>query len=244
MYKVVIIDDEYVIRDGMSTIVDWAKYDCEVVGTADDGVEGKKIIEKLQPDIIFTDIKMPNCDGLQMLESLGDVLKNKEVAIMTGFGEFEYAKKAIKLGVTRYLMKPSQMDEIKDAMVCMVENLDSKTGKSHYNTENFLANSVLKSIEERYSEKLTLTIIAEENEVSVSHLSKLTNKYCGKTFKELLNETRIKYAKKILIETNLKVYEVSEKVGITDVTYFSKIFKKYSSGMLPNEYRNNPNKFN
>ena len=242
MYKVVIIDDEFVIRDGMCSIVNWEKYDCEVVGTADDGLEGKKIIETLQPDIIFVDIHMPNCDGLKMLEALKDTIKDTQVTIMTGFGEFTYAKQAIKLGVTRYLMKPSQMDEIEDAMACMVENLNIKTGKLYFKTENFLVNSVLKAVDERYDMKLTLTDIAEENQVSVCHLSKLISKYCDKTFKEILNETRIKSAKKILLSTNLKVYEVSEKVGITDVTYFSKIFKKYADGMLPNEYRNNPRK--
>ncbi|MFZ2537679.1 MAG: response regulator [Oscillospiraceae bacterium] len=238
MYKAVVIDDEAVIREGMCNLVPWGKYDCTVVGTADDGVEGGKLIREKNPDIIIVDICMPNQDGLSMLCDLKDVLPTKEITIMTGFGELDYARQAIKIGVTRYLMKPSQIDEIEEALYCMVENLNVRTGKTHNKIENHLVNAVLQYIEAHYNEKITLIEIAELNFVSVWHLSKLINKYCEKTFKELLNETRMRYARKFLQETNFRVYEVSEMVGVSDITYFSKIFKKYSNGVSPNEYRN------
>lgn len=238
MYKVVIIDDEAIIRNSMKGLVKWEKFDCEVVGTADDGFEGKKLIEKLRPHIIFTDIRMPNCDGLRMLNDLKSIIADTETTIMTAFGELEYARTAIKIGVKRYLMKPSQMDEIEEALFCMVANLDKKIGKLRFHSENHFVDIVLKEISNHYNEKITLVEIAEKNEITVWHLSKLIGKHCNKTFKDLLNETRVKYAQKFLLETNCKIYEIADNVGITDITYFSKVFKKYSDGLTPNEYRN------
>jgi len=85
MYKVVIIDDECEIRKGMSNLVNWERYGCQVVGTADNGVEGKKLIKELKPHIIFTDIRMPICDGLEMLsqlkEEIADIAQIKKPQI-------------------------------------------------------------------------------------------------------------------------------------------------------------------
>lgn len=236
MYKVVLIDDEEMILKGLSQVVDWERYNCHIVGTADDGVCGLKLIQEKDPDIIFTDIRMPNKDGLEMLEEIKTLIKSKQVTIMTGFRDLEYAQQAIKLGITRYLLKPSQIEEIEEAIMCMVERLEEMNGKNQQKTDNYLVNSVLSYIEEHYNDKVTLAEIADKYFVSVWHLSKLINKYCDKNFRDLLNEVRMKYAKQFLLENNAKVYEVSERVGIMDITYFSKVFKKYTD-MTPNEYR-------
>lgn len=243
MYKVVLVDDEEIILRGLCDVVPWEKYNCKIIGRADDGQEGIKLIKSTQPDIIFTDIRMPNMDGIEMLYAVKEQLKGKQVTIMTGFRDLEYAQQAIKLGVTRYLLKPSEMEEIEEAILCMIQHLDDNKEnreqriKEPDKTENYMVNNVLDYIESAYNSKMTLADIAEKNYVSVWHLSKLINKYCHKSFRELLNQTRIKYAKELLTGSNVKIYEVAENVGITDITYFSKIFKKYT-GVTPNEYRN------
>lgn len=237
MYSVVLIDDEEVILRGLKSVVDWGKFNCKIVGVADDGMEGIKRIEELNPDIIFTDICMPNMDGLDMLERMKLQLKNKEVTVMTGYGDLDYARQAIKYGVTRYLLKPSQIEEIEEALGCMVENLDERRGINKNKIDNYLVEQVIQYVESHYDERITLSDIADKNFVSVWHLSKLISKYCNKNFKDIVNEIRMKYAKKLLLDGNLKVYEVSEKVGITDITYFSKVFKKYND-CTPNEFRN------
>lgn len=237
MYRVVLIDDEEIILRGLQGVVEWHKYGCEIVGTADDGISGLALIQNTKPDIIFTDIRMPGKDGLEMLEELKPELKEMQVTIMTGFRDLEYAQQAIKLGITRYLLKPSQIEEIEEAILCMVENIEEKRGQLKQQTDNYLVNNVLEYIEVHYNDKVTLAEIAEQNYVSVWHLSKLINKYCNKNFRELLNEIRMEHAKHFLLEDNSKIYAVSERVGITDITYFSRVFKKYV-GVTPNEYRN------
>ena len=127
MYKVVIVDDEPIICEGLKVSVPWENYGCKVVGTAGNGEEGLHLVRSLKPDIIFSDICMNRMDGLTMVAAIKSEFPEMEVCLLTGYRNFDYAQNAIKLGVTRYLLKPSKMSEIKEAITCMTENLkDSK----------------------------------------------------------------------------------------------------------------------
>jgi len=253
MYKVVLIDDEDMIVEGLKQVVDWGKYHAEVVGTASDAQSGARIIREMNPDILFTDIKMPNMDGLTMLAGLKGEFPDMQITVLTGYRDFEYAKRAIHIGVTRFLLKPSKMNEIQEALHVMTDNLakihsdnpgqvqeaqeqeddlqDSNPANSH------IVRSALKYMEVHYTEKLTLTELAEKVYVSPWYLSKLLNKYTNKSFSDLLHQTRIKKAEKLLDDSSLKIQEISEMLGYYDVTHFSRIFKRIKQ-MSPNEYRN------
>jgi len=250
MYKVIIIDDEDIIVQGLKKVVNWAKYGCEVVATASDAKSGAKAIRENNPDILFTDIKMPNMDGLTMLAGLKGEFHNMQITVLTGYRDFEYAKRALHLGVTRFLLKPSKMNELEEALQVMTENLDKlqpdapekqkESEEEHHDgnpANSFIVRSALQYIEVHYAEKLTLTELAEKTYVSQWYLSKLLNKYTNKSFCDLLNQTRIKKAKKLLKDPSLKIHEVSDMLGFNDVTHFSKIFKKIEQ-VSPNEYRN------
>ena len=126
MYKVVIIDDEPVIVQGLSRSIKWENYSCEVVGTASGGEEGLELIGRVHPDIVFSDIRMPHMDGMTMIASAKSQYPDMEITILTGFQDFEYARQAILLGVTRFLVKPSRMDELQEAVAAMVANLQAK----------------------------------------------------------------------------------------------------------------------
>lgn len=250
MYKVIIIDDEDIIVQGLKKVVNWAKYGCEVVATASDAKSGAQAIRENSPDILFTDIKMPNMDGLTMLAGLRGEFPKMQITVLTGYRDFEYAKRALHLGVTRFLLKPSKMNELEEALQIMTENLgklqpgapeekkESEEEQQEANPANsFIVRSALKYIEIHYAEKLTLTELAEKTYVSQWYLSKLLNKYTDKSFCDLLNQTRIKKAEKLLKDPSLKIHEVSDMLGFNDVTHFSKIFKKIEQ-VSPNEYRN------
>lgn len=126
MLKVVIIDDEPIIVEGLSRSVPWEKWGCQVVASAESGEEGRKVIQEYRPDILISDICMPGVDGLTMIAGLKSEHPNMEITILTGFRDFEYARGAIRLGVTRFLLKPSKMDEIREAVETMVGNLAQK----------------------------------------------------------------------------------------------------------------------
>ena len=247
MKKVVIIDDEPIIVQGLSKSVDWNKYGCEVVGTAGDGLEGKRVIEELHPDIVFLDICMPQMDGLTMIAALKSEYSDMQIAILTGFRDFEYAQQAINLGVSRFLLKPSNMDEIDEAIKHMVERSDKIKGTvtesageesgEEQGADNFIVRNALNYIEEHYNEKILLSDVADKVYVSQWHLSKLLNKETGKNFSEILNTVRIKKAAELLKDPSKRISDVSEEVGFLDVAHFSRVFKKVK-GISANEFRN------
>ena len=126
MYKVLIVDDEPIICEGLKRSVRWAGFNCEVVGTASNGLEGLEQVRKLSPDILISDISMNNMDGLAMVAAIKSEHPEMEICLLTGYRNFEYAQRAIKLGVTRFLLKPSKMDEIEEAITAMTDNLRSR----------------------------------------------------------------------------------------------------------------------
>ena len=241
MYRVVLIDDERIIVEGLRRVVNWDEYHCQVVGTASDASEGTEMINRLKPDIVFTDIRMPGRDGLSMIAALRSEFPDMQVTVLTGYRDFSYAQEAIRLGVTRFLLKPSKMDEIKEALETMVAKLDKLPPKEHNEEQNaassFIVNQAMDYMEKNYTQKLTLQGVADCCYVSQWHLSKLLNKYAGKSFYDVLNSIRIDAAKTLLANPSLKIGDIGEMVGYADPAHFARIFKKLE-GMSANEYRN------
>lgn len=112
MFKVIIVDDEPIIRKGLRSIINWQQYDCEVCGEAEDGLEGYDLIKEHQPDIIFTDIKMQEMDGLTMIREVKEILPGGKIIILSGYRDFEYAREAVQLGAFDFLLKPSRVEDI------------------------------------------------------------------------------------------------------------------------------------
>lgn len=243
MYKVLLVDDEPIIVEGLSRSVEWEKWNCRVVATAHDGLEGKKKIEEFKPDMVFMDICMPEMDGLSMIAALRSEFPDMCVSVLTGFRDFEYAQRAIKLGVTRFLLKPSNMTEIEEAIEAMCKDLETKgiDGKEEsaesLASGSFIVKNALAYIEENYARKLTLSEVAEKTYVSQWHLSKLLNRYSEQSFSDILNKVRIDHAKKLLLDPSLRIGDISEQVGFLDLAHFSRVFKK-QEGISANEYRN------
>lgn len=243
MYKVVIIDDEPIIVEGLSRLLPWEQYHCSIAATACNGKEGLEVIRRERPDILFSDICMPGLDGLSMIAALKVEFPDMEISILTGFREFDYCQKAIRLGVSRFLLKPSNMSELEEALKTMTERLSKKaiTGEEAAEESlaagNFVVKNALQYIEEHYNEKITLTQVAEMTYVSQWHLSKLLNKEEGKNFSEILNCIRVRHAKELLKDPAYRIADVAEMVGFTDVAHFSRVFKK-TEGISANEYRN------
>ena len=244
MYRVLLVDDESIIVEGLRRVVRWADYNCQVVGTACDAEEGARLIRELDPDILFTDIRMPGRDGLAMVAALRSEHPDMQIAILTGYRDFAYAQEAIRLGVTRFLLKPSKMEEIKEALTVMTQRLnkqlparEEEEEEQNQNAGSFIVNQALSFMEKNYAQKLTLQAVADCCYVSQWHLSKLLNRYAEKSFYDILNAIRIQKAKELLSDPKLKIGEIGEMVGYADTAHFARTFKKLE-GMSANEYRN------
>lgn len=282
MYKIVIIDDEPMIIKGLTTLVPWFEIGCEVVGIAENGLDGLAKVKELQPDIVISDIQMPKLSGLEMIRSITQARINVKCILLTGYRQFEYAKEAIDLGVLKYLLKPTNLEEIKAAVVEMTQLIDeeqsreesinqlkqrlqelennqedsegplsdgplsegnpfessvnNETSEANHSTK-FLVRKAIAFMKENYMLKLDLQSVADHLYISTWYVCKLFKQELDSSFIELLNEIRIQEAKRLLTESNLKIYEICEAVGYNDNPYFTKTFKKYA-GMTPNHYRN------
>ena len=104
--RVLIVEDEIRIREGIVKLLDKLDNDYQVVGEAIDGQQGLELCRSENPDLIITDIRMPNMDGLEMLSTIYQENKNPKAVVLSAYSEFEYARGAMKLGVTEYLLKP------------------------------------------------------------------------------------------------------------------------------------------
>ena len=245
MYKVALIDDEHLIVEGLSRVVDWAGFGCEVAGTASDGREGLALIRLHKPNLVFTDIRMPNMDGLTMLAALRSEFPRMQVTVMTAFRDFDYAQRAINLGVCRYLLKPSKMEEINEAVSSMIARLDAAGAQPSETDEavdengeagNFIVRSALSYMQDHCTEHITLSDVADSVYVSQWHLSKLINRHINQSFFDLLGGMRIELAKQLLADPAMRIHDIAEEVGYNDVAHFSKSFKRIA-GKTPSEYR-------
>ena len=248
MYKVLLVEDEDIIRKGLMFMVIWQELNCVVVGEAIDGVDGIQKIKDNEPAIVIVVINMPVMNGLQMLE---ESIKEHgyEAIIVSGYGEFEFAKKAIRLGVTEYLLKPVDFTELYDAIHKITEKLEANTRMRGYirqidmekkklgiletdisetiTFKNKYVSSMVKYIEEHYSSRLSLTDLSEEYNLSCTYLNTKFKSETGYTFNDFLNRYRMQKAVELLKSDQYKVYEIAEMVGFSEYKYFIKVFKKY-----------------
>jgi two-component system, response regulator YesN len=116
MLKMIIADDEFIVRDGLSTIIPWQEYGIQVIAEAADGQEAYDLCRELKPDILFTDIRMPLMDGLEVAMKLKEEESNIRIIIISGVQDFNYAKTALQVNAQGYILKPVKLDELKEVV--------------------------------------------------------------------------------------------------------------------------------
>lgn len=126
MLKVFLVEDEFIIREGIKNNIDWQIHGYEFCGEASDGELAFPLIQKLKPDILITDIKMPFMDGLALSRLVKKELPETEIIFLSGYEEFDYAKEAIQIGVARYLLKPINGDALLAEVDIVAEDILKK----------------------------------------------------------------------------------------------------------------------
>ena len=129
MYKILLVDDEILVRDAIRENIDWKGLDCELVGDCENGRQAVEFVQNHEVDIVLTDICMPYMDGMELSEFLHDNYPDILIVIFSGFGEFEYAKKAIRYNVSEYMLKPVTAMELTKVIENMKEKVDARKKK-------------------------------------------------------------------------------------------------------------------
>ena len=241
MWKVLAADDEAYIREALKKLINWEKMNCVLIDVVDDGQELINKIEEEEPDIVITDIQMPEVNGMDVCKYLYETYPETQVIILTAYSDFSYAKTAIKYSICGYVLKVSIMDELPDAIEKAIGNLNQLKREIEKNEKDLLEQlSLIQQIdhyiEQNYKKKLSLDDIAEALHINSSYLSRVYKLKKGKNLFDNILNLRIEAAKDYLINTDMRTYEISELVGVEDASYFSKMFKKIT-GLSPKEYR-------
>lgn len=229
--KIVIVDDAPEIVKGIEFLLNAAGKDYHVIGKANDGISGVDVVSKLHPDVVFTDIKMPFCDGLEMIRRLKEKKEQAEFVMLSGYAEFEYAKRAMELGVRYFLTKPLDEEE----MYRIIEKIRTDRADQMLPMRADVIQKIKEYISKNYSKEISLNAIAAKLYMNPNYLSQLIKKKTGKTYQNYVTELRIGHAEKLLMETDMKIYEVCEAVGYHDVRHFSELFERIT-GKKPSYY--------
>ena len=235
--RVLLVDDEIMIREGFKHLFDWEAHDCQVIGEAADGMEAMNQIDALQPDIVIMDINIPIMNGLKVIQC--SRMKHPEIAfvIVSGYDDFSYCREALRLKITDYILKPVNYEEFG----ACIDNLKIALFRQQLPQEETQGEerpimAITRYLQEHLSEDISLSILAEEFHLSAQYISQLFKSEIGVNFLAYLTNIRMERAKKLLLSTALSIGEISDELGFGDYRVFTKVFKK-SEGVTPSQYR-------
>lgn len=250
MLRVLIAEDEDIIRKGLVCTTDWLSMNCVVVAEASNGQEGYEKILEYRPDVVIADICMSYLDGIEMIEKASKEVRFKSI-LLTSYADFEYARRAITARVSEYMLKPIDEDQLAEIIHRLekeiaderqVEQVMEHMGQlelqgGNLNLEYFMRqdcsengyiSKTLEKIQKCYAEKINIESISEELGVSASYLSRKFKEVTGQTFLDFLNKYRIQQAAVLLSTRQYRINEISEATGFTDYKHFCAVFKKYT----------------
>lgn len=238
---VLVVDDEMRHLQGMRRLILRLKPGWNVY-TAPSAAEALMLFEKDPADLIISDIKMDDMDGLELVAKIRNRNRNVHIVIVSAYDYFWYAKKAIQVGVEDYLLKPIDEKELLnvlnrlDGKGDVERSISSESQTPTFNMDNELIVRLTEYIDKHYGEDLSLETIADAFHFSPAYISSFFKQKLGIGYLQYLREVRLKKAQKLLRTSGMKVQEIADKVGFHDAGYFIRIFKQ-ECGITPDDYR-------
>lgn len=248
MLKLMIVDDEPIILQGIKDMIEDAKTLFNTVVTANDAIEALEMMTYFKPDLVVTDIHMPEIDGLAFIEQAKKRNVSKFI-VLTGYDVFEYAKQAIKLQVVDYLLKPVNENELENLLKKIAleltlssEKIEPEQGNASRHQHKADPHSetiafIKAFIEHHYMNDIAITDLGEQLNMNPAYIGQIFKKETGSSFTSYLNEIRVERAKNLLLKGDLvSLKRIANCVGYENERTFYKIFKKYEN-CTPGEYR-------
>lgn len=247
MYDLLIVDDEEIVRNGMKSTFNWSDYGFQVVDTADNGRTALEIVKAKHPHVVFTDIVMPEMDGLEFTEQVKQLYPEVNVVLLSAHKDFKYAHKAIGFGVIGYLLKPIDETELEKVLALLRSRLSQSANKDVENdrlpefdsTEKKDNNYIRKAkqyVWDHYEKKIALDEVSRLLFITPNYFGYIFKRETGQNFIDYVILVKIEKAKKLLRNSDYKIKDISQKIGYEDYSYFCRTFKKIV-GCTPHEYR-------
>jgi len=251
MLKVLIADDEYKVGYLVKKLIEWEKLNLEFAGLVQDGMTAYEKICKCAPDIVITDIRMPEVDGTELVRRIREQGYEMPVIILTAMTDFAIARDLIHYQIQNYIVKPFSIEEILKETEVAIEELKKRSQmkmaqkivkefpelvETPPSSENQLISQAVEYISSHLDGAASLNDISGALHVSKAYLSTLFKREMNTTVTDFVTKQRMKEAKKLLLETDMLVSEIYLKVGYQSDKYFIKVFKEME-GVTPLAYR-------
>ena len=251
MYKVMLVEDDEAIRYVYSKMKAWGKYGFCIVNEAENGKCAVEQIKSQDIDVIFTDIRMPQMDGITMMKEIRKDYPDVQFVFISSYNEFEYAREGLRLGAFDYIVKPVSEKELGPVLERMKELLDQQAQNKGNSSVLRLLEGVIPDkealkdplilktamyMEENINRNLSIDEIADVFNMNKDYLGKQIKNKTSLTFRNFYNGFKIEYAKPMIKSSQYKIYEISELLGYSSPDYFTQLFKSIT-GMTPAEYK-------
>ena len=229
MYKVYIVDDERIALDDLVRNLPWAEFGFQVVGRETNPLVAVHEIKKIPVDVVFTDIRMPGINGLELIKQLAQSGCKPVFVIVSAYDDFTYVRKALQLNSFDYIIKPVTAEvgaELFDRLHARLNNIKGPPVNRPLTSSTEL-NHITEFIDRNITHKLTLADLGEKFNISPNHICTLFSKHMNTTFLNYILSARMAIAQNLLTMTDKPVKEIAALSGYDDYFYFCKVFRKY-----------------
>ncbi len=242
MYKLILAEDDYQIRSGLSRFFPWRQIGFELAGSFENGRLALEYARENRVDVVLTDIRMPVMDGLTLAEALKAEHNPALVVVISAYRDFEYARRAVNLGIRHYMVKSTKYDELIDVFKNIRLELDQSLAPppvSHAPQDEDAGDRIIAKITRYILDNManaSLQTAAAHVSLNPVYLSRYFKEKTGTHFVDYLINVKMKRAAELLQAKDNKIAKISETVGYSNEKNFSRAFKKHY-GISPNEYR-------
>lgn len=237
MSNVLIVDDEENVRMAIRYLADFESYGIGRIFEASNGVEARMVMNNNKVDILFTDICMPESDGVFLMNWVHQRYPNMVIIVISGYQNFDYILQAMRNGAIDYLLKPIDPVKLKQVIQKAIDLLNNANPNGQIGDLGTF-DQIKAYLDKNYTMDISLENIARKFGFNTSYLSRRFKQKYGMGIIDYITKTRIQKAKEILVTTNMNIYNVSAQLGYKDEKYFSRVFAK-ETGLSPNQYRKN-----
>ncbi len=245
LLKILLIDDEPWALIYLKKLFDRPDMGFQVIASERNCFEALERLNAEPPDIVVTDIRMPDMTGIEFMQYIRRKEINCEVVIVSGFADFSYAQQAIHFGAFEYCLKPLDKEKAEDIMYRLRKRFTEKNLSANFtdNTSSYDQKELdhnfykmLKYIDAHYSERLYLKNLSHQFYLNPNYCCSLFLKETGMTFSQYITRIRLDKAIDLLLNTHMTISKIAVLTGYTDSLYFNKVFKK-QFGITPYQYR-------